>query len=58
MKQYQRKEGQFLLKLSVAQGQFVDMSGYYGADCNADCNRASQAMRPSQTLNETVNLLQ
>jgi isocitrate dehydrogenase len=47
------KESQILLELSAAQGQSVDIGGYYFADCD----KASQVMRPSQTLNEAISLL-
>jgi isocitrate dehydrogenase len=47
------KESQILLELSAAQGQSVDIGGYYFADPD----KASQAMRPSQTLNEAINSL-
>ena len=47
------KESQILLELSAAQGQSVDIGGYYFADPD----QASQAMRPSQTLNEAINSL-
>ncbi len=45
------KESQILLELSAAQGQSVDIGGYYFADPD----KASQAMRPSQTLNTAIN---
>jgi isocitrate dehydrogenase len=47
------KENQILSELSAVQGQSVDIGGYYFADCD----KASQAMRPSQTLNEAINSL-
>ncbi|MEE3720006.1 NADP-dependent isocitrate dehydrogenase [Tumidithrix elongata RA019] len=47
------KESQILLELSAAQGQSVDIGGYYFADPD----QASQAMRPSQTLNESIHAL-
>jgi len=47
------KESQILLELSTAQGQSVDIGGYYFADCD----KASQAMRPSQTLNDAIGSL-
>ncbi len=47
------KESQILLELSAAQGQSVDIGGYYFADSD----KASQAMRPSQTLNEAITSL-
>ena len=49
----QEKESQILLELSAAQGQSVDIGGYYFADPD----KAIQAMRPSQTLNAAINLL-
>ncbi|MEI6064364.1 MAG: NADP-dependent isocitrate dehydrogenase [Pseudanabaena sp. ELA748] len=45
------KESQILLELSDSQGQSVDIGGYYFADPD----KASQAMRPSQTLNTAIN---
>jgi isocitrate dehydrogenase len=47
------KESQIILELSAVQGQSVDIGGYYFADCD----KASLAMRPSQTLNEAINSL-
>ncbi|NMF59579.1 NADP-dependent isocitrate dehydrogenase [Pseudanabaena yagii] len=47
------KESQIIQELSAVQGQSVDIGGYYFA--NPD--KASQAMRPSQTLNEAINSL-
>jgi isocitrate dehydrogenase len=47
------KEDQILAELSAVQGQSVDIGGYYFADPD----KASQAMRPSKTLNEAINLL-
>ena len=47
------KESQILLELSAAQGQSVDIGGYYFADPD----KANQEMRPSQTLNEAINSL-
>lgn len=47
------KESQILLELSAAQGQSVDIGGYYFADSD----KASQAMRPSQTLTEAITSL-
>jgi isocitrate dehydrogenase len=47
------KENQILLELSAAQGQSIDIGGYYFADPD----KASQVMRPSQTLNEAINSL-
>jgi len=47
------KESQIVQELSAVQGQSVDIGGYYFADPN----KASQAMRPSQTLNEAINSL-
>ncbi|MEA5489719.1 MULTISPECIES: NADP-dependent isocitrate dehydrogenase [Pseudanabaena] len=47
------KESQIIQELSAVQGQSVDIGGYYFADCD----KASQAMRPSQTLNEAINSL-
>ncbi|OYQ65478.1 isocitrate dehydrogenase (NADP(+)) [Pseudanabaena sp. SR411] len=47
------KESQIIQELSAAQGKSVDIGGYYFADCD----KASQAMRPSQTLNEVINSL-
>jgi isocitrate dehydrogenase len=47
------QECQILSELSAAQGQPVDIGGYYFADCD----KASQAMRPSQTLNNAISLL-
>jgi isocitrate dehydrogenase len=49
----QEKESQILLELSAAQGQSVDIGGYYFADPD----KAIQAMRPSQTLNAAISLL-
>ena len=49
----QEKESQILSELSAAQGQSVDIGGYYFADCD----KVSQAMRPSQTLNEAISSL-
>ena len=48
-----QKESQIILELSAAQGQSVDIGGYYFADSD----KASQALRPSQTLNEAINSL-
>ncbi|MFM7602901.1 MAG: NADP-dependent isocitrate dehydrogenase, partial [Pseudanabaena sp.] len=45
------QESQIIQELSAAQGQSVDIGGYYFADCD----KASLAMRPSQTLNEAIN---
>ncbi len=45
------KEEQILSELSAVQGQSVDIGGYYFADPD----KASQAMRPSLTLNEAIN---
>jgi isocitrate dehydrogenase len=47
------KESQIIQELSAVQGQSVDIGGYYFADCD----KANQAMRPSQTLNEAINSL-
>jgi len=47
------KESQILLELSAAQGKSVDIGGYYFADAD----KASQAMRPSQTLNAAISSL-
>jgi len=47
------KESQILLELSSVQGQSVDIGGYYFADPD----KAIQALRPSQTLNEAINSL-
>lgn len=47
------KESQIVQELSAAQGQSVDIGGYYFADPN----KASQAMRPSQTLNAAIDAL-
>jgi isocitrate dehydrogenase len=47
------KESQIIQELSAVQGQSVDIGGYYFADPD----KASQAMRPSQTLNEAINSL-
>ena len=47
------QESQILSELSAAQDQSVDIGGYYFADCD----KASQAMRPSSTLNDAINLL-
>jgi len=47
------KESQILLELSAAQGQSVDIGGYYFPDPD----KASQALRPSQTLNEAISSL-
>lgn len=47
------KESQIVQELSAVQGQSVDIGGYYFADPD----KASQAMRPSQTLNEAINSL-
>jgi isocitrate dehydrogenase len=47
------KESQIIQELSTVQGQSVDIGGYYFADCD----KANQAMRPSQTLNEAINSL-
>jgi isocitrate dehydrogenase len=47
------KESQILLELNAAQGQSVDIGGYYFADPD----KAIQALRPSQTLNEAINSL-
>ncbi len=45
------KESQILAELSAVQGQSVDIGGYYFADPD----KASQAMRPSATLNAAIN---
>ena len=47
------KESQILLELSADQGQSIDIGGYYFADPD----KASQAMRPSQTLNAAISSL-
>ncbi|MBD2318527.1 NADP-dependent isocitrate dehydrogenase [Phormidium tenue] len=47
------KESQIIQELSAVQGQSVDIGGYYFADCD----KANQAMRPSQTLNEAISSL-
>jgi isocitrate dehydrogenase len=47
------KESQIIQELSAVQGQSVDIGGYYFADPD----KASQAMRPSQTLNEAISSL-
>jgi isocitrate dehydrogenase len=47
------KESQILLELSAAQGQSVDIGGYYFPDPD----KAIQALRPSQTLNEAISSL-
>jgi len=47
------KESQIIQELSAVQGQSVDLGGYYFADPD----KANQAMRPSQTLNEAINSL-
>ncbi|GBO55247.1 isocitrate dehydrogenase [NADP] [Pseudanabaena sp. lw0831] len=47
------KESQIIQELSAVQGQSVDIGGYYFADPD----KASQTMRPSQTLNEAINSL-
>ncbi|MCL1492429.1 MAG: NADP-dependent isocitrate dehydrogenase [Pseudanabaena sp. Salubria-1] len=47
------KESQIIQELSAVQGQSVDIGGYYFADPD----KANQAMRPSQTLNEAINSL-
>ena len=47
------KESQILLELSADQGQSLDIGGYYFADPD----KANQAMRPSQTLNEAISSL-
>ena len=44
-------EAQIITELAAVQGQPVDLNGYYFADEQL----ASQAMRPSTTLNKTVN---
>ncbi len=48
------KESQILLELSADQGQALDIGGYYFADAD----KASQAMRPSQTFNAAISSLQ
>ncbi len=45
------KESQIIQELSAVQGQSIDIGGYYFADPD----KASQAMRPSQILNEAIN---
>jgi isocitrate dehydrogenase len=47
------KESQILLELSAVQGQSVDIGGYYFAEPD----KASQAMRPSSTMNAAISLL-
>jgi isocitrate dehydrogenase len=47
------KESQILLELSAVQGQSVDIGGYYFPDPD----KAIQALRPSQTLNEAISSL-
>ncbi|WP_103669424.1 NADP-dependent isocitrate dehydrogenase [Pseudanabaena sp. BC1403] len=47
------KESQIIQELSAVQGQSVDIGGYYFADSD----KANQAMRPSQTLNEAISSL-
>ncbi|HBC43508.1 MAG TPA: NADP-dependent isocitrate dehydrogenase [Pseudanabaena sp.] len=47
------KEDQILSELSAVQGQSVDIGGYYFAEPD----KASQAMRPSSTLNAAISLL-
>ncbi|BBC27226.1 NADP-dependent isocitrate dehydrogenase [Pseudanabaena sp. ABRG5-3] len=47
------KESQIIQELSAVQGQSVDIGGYYFADPD----KATQAMRPSQTLNEAISSL-
>jgi isocitrate dehydrogenase len=45
------KESQIIQELSAVQVQSIDIGGYYFADPD----KASQAMRPSQILNEAIN---
>jgi isocitrate dehydrogenase len=47
------KESQILVELSADQGQSLDIGGYYFADPD----KATQAMRPSQTLNAAISSL-
>jgi isocitrate dehydrogenase len=47
------KESQILLELSADQGQSLDIGGYYFADPD----KATQAMRRSQTLNAAISSL-
>ena len=47
------KESQILLELSGAQGQSVDIGGYYFPDPD----KAIERLRPSQTLNEAISTL-
>ncbi len=47
------RESQILLELSAVQGQSVDIGGYYFPDPD----KASEAMRPSQTLNAAISSL-
>jgi isocitrate dehydrogenase len=47
------EESQILLELSASQGQSVDIGGYYFHDPD----KASQALRPSQTLNAAISSL-
>jgi len=47
------QESQIVAELSAVQGQPVDIGGYYFADPD----KASQAMRPSQTLNAAISSL-
>ncbi|MFM7886306.1 MAG: NADP-dependent isocitrate dehydrogenase, partial [Pseudanabaena sp.] len=47
------QESQILQELSAAQGHSIDIGGYYFADPD----KASHAMRPSQTLNAAIDSL-
>lgn len=42
-----------MAELNAAQGQSVDIDGYYFANSE----KASQAMRPSETLNQAIATL-
>jgi isocitrate dehydrogenase len=51
--QLKEQEATILDELNAAQGQMVDIGGYY----HPDADRASQAMRPSTTLNAAIAAL-
>jgi isocitrate dehydrogenase len=50
-RQLGEQEGAIVAELNAAQGQAVDIGGYY----HPDAAKASAAMRPSGTLNTTLN---
>jgi isocitrate dehydrogenase len=45
------QEAIIIAELTAAQGQFIDIGGYY----HLDKQKANQAMRPSATLNQIIS---